>query len=176
MSHYSFKKKLPFLIPVIMGALLFAGSSCKKNTVAPTKYIHIHDTVHIKPKPIVHFLGDLTGSTEVPSVNTAAEGSVTAIYDPETKLLSYYITWTQLSSKPTAINFYAGAPGKNGPVVITISSFSKEISGSLTGKNTNKLTKSQESDLMAGHFYANILTGKHPKGEMRAQIVEIKYP
>lgn len=132
--------------------------SCKKNNNAATP-------------SNVHFSGAFSGTAEVPPVNTSATGSVTAAYDPSAKTLHYTFTWNNLSGVPVAMHFHDGAAGTNGTVVIPISGFPSQVSGSVSGAS-DPLNDTLINDLMAGKFYGNIHTQNHPGGEIRAQITK----
>jgi hypothetical protein len=119
----------------------------------------------------VYFSGTFSGSAEVPSVSTAATGSVTATYDPSAKTLQYTFTWNNLSGVAVAMHFHDGATGTNGAVVIPISSFPSQVSGSVSG-TSSPLNDTLINDLMAGKLYGNIHTQNHPGGEIRAQITK----
>lgn len=131
--------------------------SCKKSYNAP-------------PTPSnVSFSGALSGQAEIPSVTTSATGTVTATYNPSNKTLQYTFTWSNLSGVPVAMHFHDGAAGTNGAVVIPISGFPSQISGSVSG-TSHALNDTLVTDLMTGKFYGNIHTQSNPGGEIRAQI------
>lgn len=156
-SSFCLKNKSVYLLPVIAGFFLISISSCKKHVTSP--------------KPVVsHFQGVFSGSAEVPSVKTKASGTLSAKFDPATMFLSYYLTWSTLSSKPTAIEIYTGIAGKTGALVYAIRTFPKKLQATLSG--VIRLTTSQENELMRNRYYINILTSKDPKGELRAQIIK----
>ena len=142
-------------IVLLSCTLLF---SCKKSNTAATP-------------SNVHFSGAFSGATEVPPVSSSATGSVTATYDPSAKTLQYTFTWNNLSGVPVAMHFHDGATGTNGAVVIPISGFLSQVSGSVSG-TSNPLNDTLINDLMAGKLYGNIHTQNHPGGEIRAQITK----
>lgn len=154
-NNFSAKgKALPLLVILLSGMVLF---SCKKNNNAPPT-----------PKNI-SFSGMLSGQAEIPSVSTSATGSVTATYNPATKMLSYTFTWSNLSGAPIAMHFHDGAAGTNGAVVVPVSGFPATASGSVSG-TSSPLNDTLVNDLMAGKFYGNIHTQSNPGGEIRAQM------
>lgn len=119
----------------------------------------------------VQFSGTLSGQTEVPPVTTSGTGTVTATYDPATKTLQYKFTWSGLSGNAIAMHFHDGAPGVSGGVVIPVSGFPQQPSGTVSG-TSDPLNDTLVADLMAGKFYGNIHTPDHPGGEVRAQMIK----
>lgn len=118
----------------------------------------------------VHFSGTLSGQAENPPIDTAGTGTVTATYDPATKTLQYTFTWSNLTGNAIAMHFHDGAPGVNGPVVVPVSGFPQQPSGTVSGTSA-PLNDTLVADLMAGKFYGNIHTPNHPGGETRAQMI-----
>ena len=109
--------------------------------------------------------GNLSGSQEVPSVSTGGNGTVEATYDKDTRKLSYTVTYSGLSGPATMGHFHGpAAPGQNAGVVVPFANAASPIRGEAT------LTEAQAADLLAGRWYANIHTGAHPGGEIRAQV------
>ncbi len=142
----------------IVALFLFAGASCKKSSS--------HGPANVQ------FKGTLSGAAEVPAVSTTATGTVTASYNPGTKVLSYTFTWSNLSSNAAAMHFHHGAPGISGPVIIPVpaSSFSAATGGTVSGSSL--FPDSLLNELMIGNFYGNIHDSNHPGGEIRAQMVK----
>lgn len=151
--HHTGKKELGMMLLVSCFALF----SCKKSYNAP-------------PTPAnIQFTGAFSGQAEIPSVNTSASGTLTASYNPTNKTLQYTFTWNNLSGVPVAMHFHDGATGTNGPVIIPISGFPAQQSGSVSGTSA-PLNDNMVNDLMAGKFYGNIHTQNNPGGEVRAQV------
>jgi hypothetical protein len=113
--------------------------------------------------------GTANGSQEVPAVSTPGAGTVSGTYNKQTKMLDYTVTWSNVSDTPTMMHFHGPAdPGANAGVMIPITDFTQDISGSKPGMAT--LTPAQDSALLAGKMYYNLHTPLHPGGEIRAQI------
>ena len=133
----------------------------------------------------VQFRTDLSGSNQVPPVESAASGTVTAIYDLSTKRLSWNGEYSGLSGPATAAHIHGpAATTANARLVVWISENTDQCSqGECRSKSDAKapplaspfqgsaiLTDSQTADLMAGMYYANIHTDAHPRGEIRGQL------
>ena len=120
--------------------------------------------------------GNAAGSQVVPSVTTDATGTITGTYNPNTKVLTYTNTWTNLSGAPTGGGFYNGAMGVNGTMVGSAWTYGGTATGTGTNSGTMTLTAAQEEQLMAGNWYYGYTTATNTNGEVRGQITatEIK--
>jgi hypothetical protein len=117
------------------------------------------------------FKADLKSSSEVPPNSTTGTGTVTATFDPATKMLTWNGTYSGLSGDPTAAHFHGPAEaGKNAGVAIFISTKGAPFTSPFSGSAT--LTDAQASDLMGGLWYANIHTAANPGGEVRGQVLK----
>ena len=109
----------------------------------------------------------LKGSNEVPPNNSPASGEATATFDTQTKILTWTITFKDLTGPAVAAHFHGpGEPGKNAGIVLPFKSAQSPIEGTAT------LTDAQVADLIAGKWYANIHTAANPGGELRGQMVK----
>jgi CHRD domain len=125
--------------------------SCKKDAVV---------------SPDVKYTATLTGAQEVPVFTTNATGTFEGVFNTNTKILSYTVTYTGIT--PTAWHIHKGAVGVSGGVVFDIGiTFTSPYSGA-----TIALTAAQEADLEAGLFYANMHSVKSAGGEIRGQITK----
>ena len=113
----------------------------------------------------VRIAGSLSGSEEVPAVNTGGRGTLEGNYNKDTHKLEYTVTYTGLSGPATAAHFHGPASlGQNAGVVVPFASAADPIKGEAT------LTDAQAADLLAGRWYVNVHTRAHPGGEIRAQV------
>lgn len=139
-------------------------------------------------KEKIHFCVVLTGSQEVPPVQTTGLGSGTATLSANRKKLCFKIKFHGLTSPlvellpPSFAHFHLGAAGENGPVVKDISEFFKlspdRQSGCAKGvwskwDQTQPLTKDLVEALKLGHIYVNLHTVAWPSGELRGQLVSL---
>ena len=108
---------------------------------------------------------DMKGASEVPPNSSAASGTAEATLDSTTRMLTYTITYKDLTGPATAAHFHGPSePGKNAGVVMPFKSAQNPIEGSAT------LTEPQMADLLAGKWYANVHTAANPGGEIRGQM------
>ena len=114
----------------------------------------------------VNYTATLTGAQEVPAFTTTATGTFDGVFNTNTKILSYTITYSGMT--PTAWHLHKGAVGVAGGVVFNLgTSFTSPYTGA-----TIALTAEEEADLTSGLFYANIHSVKSPGGEIRGQITK----
>jgi Cu/Zn superoxide dismutase len=113
----------------------------------------------------------ITGAQEVPAKNTAAMGTADVSYNKNTKVLSYYITWKDLTSTPTGAHIHGtAAPGINAPIKHDFFSiFPLKLAGSFSNSVVVGTTIN-EADLLNGQYYFNIHNIIYPSGEIRGQI------
>lgn len=94
------------------------------------------------------FTVKLTGAEQVPPVQTSGSGSAALTYDPSSRVVTWSVTYSGLSSDVTMAHFHDGAEGKNGPVVIWISKKGEAVSSPITGQAT--LTPEQAQQFTSG--------------------------
>lgn len=135
-------------------AILLAGmalTSCKKDEVASSD---------------VAFMAMLSGAEEVPAVTTTASGMFSGVYNKNTKILTYTITYSGMT--PTAWHLHKAAKGVSGAVVFNLgTTFTSPFKSA-----TIALTADQETDLMAGSYYVNMHSAKSASGEIRGQLLK----
>jgi hypothetical protein len=114
----------------------------------------------------------MTGAQEVPAKQTNAHGTANVSYNKCDQMLTYTISWTDLTGEPIGSHIHGTAPkGVNAPVKYDFTSLiPKATSGTFT--NTIKVDgiSIKEDSLLAGFYYLNIHTPKFPGGEIRGQI------
>src|SRR5262249_7324571 len=90
---------LSYAVGSAAGAVLLSGS--KPSQAAPMK-----------------FKADMNGASEVPAVQSAGKGAVTATYDPATKMLTWEGNFSGLSESSTAAHFHG--PAEAGKINTTV--------------------------------------------------------
>ena len=113
----------------------------------------------------VAFSGKLKASEEVPPGTSTGTGTLKAIFDTQSNLLNWTVTYSGLTGPLVAGHFHGPALlGQNAGVVLGFSgSLESPINGSAT------LTPAQAADFMSGKWYVNLHTAANKGGEIRAQ-------
>jgi hypothetical protein len=115
----------------------------------------------------------LTGAQCVPAVDTPGSGTADLTYDPATRIVTWNITYTGLSSPSTMAHFHGPAEqGQNAPPVIWLSTQGSPPANPMTGTAT--LTPDQAKQFSAGEWYVNVHSQSHPAGEIRGQVIPPK--
>ena len=108
----------------------------------------------------------LTGTSEVPPTTSTGSGTLKATLNEETKVLSWTVTYSDLSGPLTAAHFHGPAmAGENAGVMVPITG---DLASPMTGEKT--LTAPQMTDLTTGKWYVNLHTAANPDGELRGQV------
>ena len=119
------------------------------------------------------FKVSLSGAQSVPPVDTSGTGAADLTYDPATRMVTWNITYSGLSSPVTMAHFHGPAKeGQNGPVVIWLTKQGAAPTTPITGSAT--LTPEQAQQFTAGEWYINVHSQSHPAGEIRGQVVPPK--
>jgi hypothetical protein len=120
----------------------------------------------------INLFATLSPSAEPEPVQSSGTGTLDATYDTETNVLTWNISYMELTGPADAAHFHGPAdPGQNAPPVVPVDG---PLTSPITGEAT--LTEEQEADLLAGKWYFNIHTGKYPGGEIRGQVTQGEAP
>lgn len=119
----------------------------------------------------------LVSNTNPDTSATAGEGAIgsfSGTYDTNTNILSYTMTWTNLSSPITGspgAHIHGPAPlGSNAGVLHTITGSGTE-SGTISGSfDFNNNASAIEGDFLANQWYVNVHTTTNRSGELRSQL------
>jgi hypothetical protein len=107
----------------------------------------------------------LTAASEVPPNTSAGQGMLEATFNKETSILSYSVTYSDMTGPVKAGHFHGpAAAGSNAGVVVP---FAAGMESPIKG--TAVLTPAQAADLLAGKWYVNLHTAAHGGGEVRGQ-------
>ena len=122
----------------------------------------------------VSFAVPLTGAQEVPPVQTPGSGNADLTYDPSTRVVTWNISFSGLTSQATMSHFHGPAPvGKNANVKVWISQKGNmEMTSPLSGQAT--LSPDDARMFEAGDMYINVHTKNNPNGEIRGQVMPPK--
>ncbi|HEY1451834.1 MAG TPA: CHRD domain-containing protein [Roseiarcus sp.] len=115
----------------------------------------------------------LTGAQCVPPVDTSGSGTAELTYDPTTRVITWNIPYSGLSSPTTMAHFHGPAKqGQNAPPVIWLNTQGAPPPNPMTGSAT--LTPEQAKQFSDGEWYVNVHTESHPAGEIRGQVIPPK--
>ena len=116
----------------------------------------------------------LTGAQGVPPVDTAGSGTAELTYDPATRVVTWNISFSGLSSQATMAHFHGpAAAGKNAGVKVWLSQKgTMEMTSPFSGQAT--LSPDEAKMFEAGDMYINVHTKTNPNGEIRGQVVPPK--
>ncbi|MCC8402393.1 CHRD domain-containing protein [Paraburkholderia sp. MMS20-SJTN17] len=122
----------------------------------------------------VSFDVPLTGAQQVPPVTTPGSGNAKLTYDPSTRVVTWNITFSGLTSPATMAHFHGPAPtGKNASPKVWISQKgAMEVTSPMTGQAT--LSPDEAKMFEAGDMYINVHTKNNPGGEIRGQVMPPK--
>jgi CHRD domain len=121
------------------------------------------------------FTAQLTGSAEVPPVNTPADGKAQFTVSGDT--VSYTIEVNNLKDI-TGAHLHLAAKTANGPVAVALFKGPKKTvqagqlaQGTFTAADVHGVKwEALITDMTKGEAYVNVHTSAHPKGEIRGQI------
>jgi hypothetical protein len=114
------------------------------------------------PNPNVALTAVINGRQEVPPTPSAATGTFVGVFNKDTRVLNYTVTYTGFT--PTMGHLHRGAPGTNGPVVVPFSSLTSPITGTFT------FSEADAALLLNNGFYVNLHSAAFPGGEIRGNI------
>ncbi|MBA3811717.1 MAG: CHRD domain-containing protein [Caulobacteraceae bacterium] len=119
---------------------------------------------------VLHYSATLDGASETPPNTSKASGTADVTLDTESKMLSWTVTYADLSGPASAAHFHGpAAVGVAAGVTVPIPPPLKSpISGSAS------INDGQIGDLRAGLWYVNVHTAQNPKGEIRGQVLASK--
>lgn len=135
-----------------------------KNIIVTGMVIMLLGLLSLPAAAQVFFVAQLDGSQEGSSIVTSATGTAFAELSPDTKTLTYRITYANLDSTFTASHFHLGAPGVSGGVVEPITFHGN------TADSSWAIPDSLVASLMKGNIYINIHSLKYKSGEIRGQL------
>lgn len=117
------------------------------------------------------FVVGLSGSEEVPSVNTSAQGAAWLQLAPDAKSLTVMGSVNHLSGPIIGAHIHNGPKGFAGPVVKDLVVNGDSFSATWTNTDqAQPLTAEWVAKLLSGELYINVHTNANPNGEIRAQI------
>ncbi|MCC8395514.1 CHRD domain-containing protein [Paraburkholderia sp. MMS20-SJTR3] len=122
----------------------------------------------------VSFAVPLTGAQQVPPVQTPGSGNAALTYDAGSRVVTWNITFSGLTSPVTMAHFHGpAAAGQNAGVKVWISQKgTAEVTSPITGQAT--LSADEAKLFEGGQMYINVHTKNNPNGEIRGQVTPPK--
>jgi len=120
--------------------------------------------------------GSANGAQMVPSLSVNGTGTISGMYNADTKVLQYKTNWTSLTGAPTMGGFFNGAAGTNGTMTGSSWAMGTNLGNSGTYNGQMTLTADQDNQLKAGTWYYSLGTAAHTSGEIRGQITATRIP
>lgn len=114
----------------------------------------------------------LSPDQEVPAKTVPGTGTADVSYDKTTKVLSYTLTWNNLTGDATGAHIHGPAPrGVNATIKHDFFNLiSKTPSGTFSNSTVVDGVLLTEDNLLNGQYYFNMHTMVNPGGEIRGQI------
>ncbi|MDZ7644330.1 MAG: CHRD domain-containing protein [Woeseiaceae bacterium] len=139
-------------------------------------YINVHSPDHpggeirgqVLPDGITLLEAELSGSQEVPAVDTNATGSVALTLDAAGQLVTIHANTRQFPDA-TAAHLHSAYAGTNGPVEIGLTQDGSNPAHWFAEEAA--LTAAQLEALQDGATYINVHSAAHPGGEIRGQVI-----
>ncbi|MFN4762990.1 CHRD domain-containing protein [Gillisia sp. Q332] len=166
---------------IYIAALLFIFTSCEKEAMDPeVMNAQLQTEVNGQKahlKKVQNFNAHLSGSQEVPAVETNATGQTIFKLSKDGNSLSYKLIVANIENVAAA-HIHIAPTGTNGGVVVTL------YSGLVEGRNNGVLAEGVITDddingyslaellnfMLAEGAYVNVHTSQKPGGEIRGQI------
>lgn len=118
---------------------------------------------------IVKFEATINSSNTIPRSTSSAQGSAVLEYNKRTNTLTYNVTYQGLT--PTVGHIHSAEPAwETGPVRVP---FANVATSPITGSKV--LSQDEENLLMFGNMYINLHSVTYPAGEIRGQVLLVKY-
>lgn len=115
--------------------------------------------------PHLVFHAELSGSEEIPAVNSNGKALVSLLYTPDRTKAAVSGMFVNLSSDVTEFKIFAGKTGETGPLLLDLSPMLRERHL----RETVDVPPALLGYLLRDEAYAQIRTTAHPSGEIRGQ-------
>ncbi|MBE9462246.1 CHRD domain-containing protein [Dyadobacter subterraneus] len=114
----------------------------------------------------------ISPAQEITFNSSPAYGAADVSYNKNTHILSFNISWNNLTDVPTGAHIHGTGPrGLNAPIIFDFANaITKTTSGNYSQSVLVDGTTLKEEDLLNGLYYFNFHTSNNPSGEMRGQI------
>ncbi|RRD58169.1 CHRD domain-containing protein [Comamonadaceae bacterium OH2545_COT-014] len=170
MSEFSspFKRRRVWLGVVLAGVAWLAGCSGAPQRPAPGVMAPPIRTQPQRQPELAAFRARLDGGQAVPANESPAQGELVAVFNRQSGLLRWKISFSGLSGPVTAAHFHS--PAMEGEVARAVLPVGRRLTSPYEGRAV--LTPAQRANLLAGQWYVNLRTARYPEGEIRGQLIE----
>ncbi len=160
-------------LPAPTCALLAAGllvllAACAGPPVRTAPPVRVEPPAAQRLPELAAFSARLSGAATVPPSDSAGTGELVAVLNRNTGLLQWKLNFNGLSGPVTGAHFHS--PGMSGEVAPRVMMLGRSLVSPAEGRAM--LTPRQRADLLAGQWYVNLRTARHPDGELRGQLIE----
>lgn len=165
-----FKPRRAWLGAALAGVAWLAGCSGAPPRPAPVPG-GMAPPIRTEPQrqpELVAFRARLDGRQTVPASGSDAQGELVAVFNRQSGLLRWKISFSGLSGPVTAAHFHS--PAMEGEVARAVLPVGRRLTSPYEGRAV--LTPAQRANLLAGQWYVNLATAIHPGGEIRGQLIE----
>ncbi len=155
--------------PAPAGALLLALALLAGCSVTPPPVVAPPAPTEPRRQPeLAAFKAVLSARQVVPPADSPAQGELVAVLNRRTGLLQWRLSFSQLSGPVQAAHFHS--PAMDGELADPVLAIGRQIVSPYEGRAM--LTRRQRANLLAGQWYVNLRTARHPQGELRGQLIE----
>lgn len=158
-------------------AMVIATGAQVDSMLAGQAYVNVHTSTHptgeirgqlVNEIGAGYFAGELAGTNETTPNQSAARGTVIAVYNSASKTLDITGDYQKLGTAITSAGLFTGAAGTEGTKVVDFTN-----SGDSTGTIAlvANITDAQETELLAGNMYVNVFSVGIASGEIRTQLM-----
>jgi hypothetical protein len=165
MRHERWLRREARLMALGMVVLVMAACGGSSGNGAPPPD---PDPLPPPPPPPAGFEVALSGTQEVPPVDTPASGIAELEIDLDTGAVSGILVVEDM--EPTAAHIHDGFAGSNGPILVHLEQDAADPNRFSFAANA-ALTSAQLDRLLEGGLYLNVHSQAHPPGEVRGQIL-----
>ena len=114
----------------------------------------------------VTYRAALSGANEIPANDSGANGEAVAVYDTQTRMLEWTVSYSDTSGPLIGAHFHGPATeSANAGVLVPMTVTESPIEGSA------ELSEEQAEFLEGGSIYVNLHTERFPGGELRGNLV-----
>lgn len=148
--------------------VVLAGCTVTPSRTAPPVITQPAPVEPQRQPELAAFKATLSARQTLPPSDSTGQGELVAVLNRKTGLLQWKLSFSQLSGPVLSAHFHS--PAMSGEVADPVIAIGRRITSPYEGRAI--LTRRQRADLLAGQWYVNLRTARHPEGELRGQLIE----